>query len=55
MAAPAAARLTCTPPAVAAVIAVVVLAAVILVLWVVGPAVLRRASGDGRIGEKGRG
>lgn len=39
----------------AAVLAVVVLAVVILVLWVVGPAVLRRASGDGRIGEKGRG
>lgn len=46
----------------AAVIAVVVLAVVILVLWVVGPAVLRRASGESRAsggspsgGEKGRG
>ncbi|MFZ8324105.1 hypothetical protein ACO1K8_14460, partial [Staphylococcus aureus] len=39
----------------AAVIAVVVLAVVILVLWVVGPAGLRRVSGDGRTGEKRRG
>jgi hypothetical protein len=45
----------------AAVIAVVVLAAVILVLWIVGPAFLRRASGESRTGdrraagEKGRG
>lgn len=46
----------------AAVIAVVVLAVVILVLWVVGPALLRRAGGEIRSGgqnrsvdEKGRG
>lgn len=46
----------------AAVIAVVVLAVVILVLWVVGPAVLRRLSGENRVSggsrsgdEKGRG
>ncbi len=39
----------------AAVIAVVVLAVVILVLWIVGPALLRRASGESRTGEKGHG
>jgi hypothetical protein len=44
-----------------AVVAVVVLAAVILVLWIVGSAFLRRASGESRTGEdrvggeKGRG